>query len=143
MPEPRLAGIRDRLRRTPLYGELGLDLVELGEGAATVALRVEGRHCNLDGALHGGLYALAADTAMGCAARTLQAEHSANKTLEIAVSFYEGAVPGDRVVARARVTRRSGRLTWAEAAVVVEAGEGQRPIGSARTLNYEVTPRAG
>lgn len=141
-PEPDEA-LRRRVASTPLYRELGIALTELDAGRAAAVMVVGPHHCNVDGAVHGGLYGLLADTAMGCAARTGQAPGSQNKTLELGVDFFAGAGVGDCLRAEAVALRRAGRFTWAEATISADVEGGQaRTIGRARSLNYEVPPPA-
>jgi uncharacterized protein (TIGR00369 family) len=137
MPTPE--EVRRRFAGTPLYPLLGIALVEIEPDRVVAAMTAAAVHCNIDGVVHGGLYGLLADTAMGCAARTGQSAGSRNKTLEMSVDFFAGAAAGDRLRVEGVVTARAGRFAWAEATVTAAPGdEPPRPIGRARSLNYEV-----
>ena len=55
----------------PLYEDLGFDISDGGEGWLEITLAISERLLNSDGVLHGGMWALIADSAMGGAMRTL------------------------------------------------------------------------
>lgn len=126
--------LRARIAATRLYQDLGIGLERVAPGDVVAVMTADERHCNIDGVVQGGMYGLLADTAMGCAVRTLQATESQNKTLSLAVDFLDGAVAGELLRAAAMVVHHVGRLAWAEADLVA----GDRLIGRARSLNYEV-----
>ena len=55
----------------PLYHDLGSEITDGGEGWLEITLTITERLLNGDGVLHGGMWALVADSAMGGACRTL------------------------------------------------------------------------
>jgi uncharacterized protein (TIGR00369 family) len=55
----------------PLYEELGFEITGGGEGWLEITLTITERLLNNDGVLHGGMWALVADSTMGGAVRTL------------------------------------------------------------------------
>jgi acyl-CoA thioesterase len=125
-----------RMAGSPVYGMLGLVLVEAGDGRATLALDCDRRHANVDGAVHGGLLAFVADTAMGLAVRTQIDAAWPNKTLQLAIDLVRGARSGERLLARARVDEASRRFRWASA----ELEAAGRVVARARSLNLVEPP---
>ena len=85
---------------------IGMELLEVGIGRARLALRVEPRHCNSFGVLHGGLLAALADSAFAFACNS----HNA---LTLAAGFdidiLKSARPGDALVAEALAVHQGGR----------------------------------
>jgi uncharacterized protein (TIGR00369 family) len=125
-----------RLAATPVYGALGLGIVAAGDGEVCLELRCDQRHANVDGAVHGGLLAFVADTAMGLAVRTQLAPDWLNKTLDLSIEFVRGARQGDRLTVVARVDEVSRRFRWASARL----DAGGALVARARSLNLVETP---
>jgi acyl-CoA thioesterase len=74
---------------------IGMELLEVGIGRARLALRVEPRHCNSFGVLHGGLLAALADTAFAFACNSHNAlTLAAGFDIDILKSARPGDVPG-------------------------------------------------
>ena len=126
-----------RLAASPIYDLLGLRIVAAGDGEVRVELDCDRRHANVDGAVHGGVLALLADTAMGFAVRTQLEPDWHNKTLDLSIDFVRAARLGDRLRAVARVDQASRRFRWASAEL--DAGGGV--LARARSLNLVDPPR--
>lgn len=133
---PSAEEIAARLAASPIYDLLGLSVVAAGDGEVRLELDCDQRHANIDGAVHGGLLALVADTAMGLAVRTQIPPDWRNKTLDLSIEFIRGVRHGDRLVAVARVDEASRRFRWASAEL--DAGPGV--VARARSLNLVEAP---
>lgn len=85
---------------------LGMEVVEVGLGTATVAMTVRPDMVNGYAILHGGLLSTLADSAFACACNT-------RGTITVAagfdVTFLEPGRLGDRLVAQAREVALRGR----------------------------------
>lgn len=85
---------------------LGMEVLEVGLGTATVAMTVRPDMVNGYDILHGGLLSTLADSAFACACNT-------RGTITVAagfdVTFLEPGRLGDRLVARAREVALRGR----------------------------------
>ena len=64
-----------RALKSPVYDYIGFDITDGGEGWAEVTLQITDVLLNADGVLHGGIWTVVTDTAMGAAARTLMEPH--------------------------------------------------------------------
>jgi uncharacterized protein (TIGR00369 family) len=124
---------------SPVYASLGLILLAAADGEVSLAMDCDRRHANVDGAVHGGLLAFVADTAMGLAVRTQVEPDWVNKTLELAVDLVRGVRQGERLVATARVEDATRRYRWASAELAV----GDRVAARARSLNLVEPPPEG
>ena len=82
-------------------------------------LRVEKRHCNSSGSVHGGLLATMADVAV-CAIAVLGQPGERAITVSLTTDFVSAGNLGDLIEARAEVTRRTGSLVFARAQIEVE-----------------------
>jgi uncharacterized protein (TIGR00369 family) len=137
MEDPQ-AELTARMARAPIYITLGVEIEKVADGAVTLAVDCDDRHCNVDGVVHGGLLAFLADTAMGLAVRTQVDASWPNKTLSLSVDFVSGARRGDRLTVTAEVEQATRRFRWATA----ELTAGGRVAARARSLNLTEPPLA-
>jgi uncharacterized protein (TIGR00369 family) len=112
-------------RRGGFHQEVGFRVVpeKSGEGFCTVAGRVERRHLNINGVVHGGVYATILDTAMGGAVVSLLGEEETTATTSLYVEFVRAAREGEVLSARGEVLRRGRHIAFAEGELVGRAGE--------------------
>ncbi len=96
----------------PLYcrGE-GLDLV--------VGLRVEPKHCNARGSVHGGILAAVADVALGYTMAFASTPPMSLVTANLSLDFAGTAKIGDWLEAHVDVQRRGSRLSFANCYITV------------------------
>lgn len=85
-----------------------------GHGRCTVRGKVLARHLNINGVVHGGVYATALDTAMGGAVVSMLAEGESTATTSLYVEFLRSARQGVELVARGEVLRRGRHLAFVE-----------------------------
>jgi len=83
-------------------------------GVVTVTGRVEHRHLNINGVVHGGVYATILDTAMGASVVSLLREGETTATTSLYVEFLRAAREGDTLTARGEVLRRGRHIAFAE-----------------------------
>lgn len=110
----------------PIYAAIGMSIVDGGEGWARVDLELRPELMNADGVLHGGMWAVVADTAMGNAIRTVITREERVATVQ---SDYRWLRPlgGSRLSCLGRVERR-GRTVW-HCSCVLEDDQG-RTVGT-------------
>ncbi|MCI4368490.1 MAG: PaaI family thioesterase [Thermoplasmata archaeon] len=96
------------------HREVGFELDPLatGEGVGTVRGVVEKKHLNINGVVHGGVYATILDTAMGAAVVSLLAKGEVTATTSLYVEFLRPAREGHELVARGEVQRRGRHLAF-------------------------------
>lgn len=85
-----------------------------GAGVCVVGGEVKARHLNINGVVHGGVYATILDTAMGGAVVTTLREDEVTATTSLYIEFLRPAVKGARVRARGEVVRRGRHLAFVE-----------------------------
>jgi len=89
----------------PLYGRgTGADLV--------VGLRVEPKHCNARGTIHGGILATLADVAIGYAMASSTDPPTAAVTANLSLDYAGTAKVGDWIEARVDIQKRGARLAF-------------------------------
>ncbi len=122
-------------RRGGFHHEVGFRVVpeKSGHGFCTVAGHVEHRHLNINGVVHGGVYATILDTAMGGAVVSLLAEDETTATTSLYVEFLRAAREGELLSARGHVLRRGHHIAFAEGELVNSDG---RPLSQARGTWY-------
>jgi len=108
-------------------------------GVVTVTGRVEPRHLNINGVVHGGVYATILDTAMGAAVVSLLGPGETTATTSLYVEFLRAAREGETLSARGEVLRRGRHIAFAEGNLVGD--DGQR-FSQARGTWYIWSPEA-
>jgi acyl-CoA thioesterase len=109
----------------PLYATdlvaqtFGMELLEFGPGAARVAMTVKPTMANGHGICHGGMVFALADTAFAYACNSTEEAMVASGA---SIDFLTPALVGERLVAVARETARSGRQGIYDVAVSNESG---------------------
>ncbi len=103
-------------RRGGFHQEVGfaIDPTRSHRGVCTVTGRVERRHLNINGVVHGGVYATILDTAMGASVVSLLTESETTATTSLYVEFLRAAREGDTLTARGEVLRRGRHIAFAE-----------------------------
>ncbi len=89
------------------------------KGSKTFALRVDERHINKRGVVHGGMYMTFADAALGQAAWDAT-DRAPSVTLNMQSQFLKGAVLGDLIEVAPIVTRKTRALLFIRGDFTVE-----------------------
>jgi acyl-CoA thioesterase len=108
-----LKELAHRLRNSAPGQLFGYELDSIGDGKATMSLRVMDRHLQIHGVVHGGILASLADTAGAMAAYPLLPKGTRLATVEMTINYLE---PVDRgpIIAEARVLRLGRTLAVSE-----------------------------
>jgi uncharacterized protein (TIGR00369 family) len=114
--------IAERMQRAGIYELLGIRLLTAEPGRVELEVTCDGRHANVDGAVHGGFLCLVADTAMGFAVRSDLDPTWQNRTVSLNIDWYSAAGVGDKITATAVVDHASNRFRWASVELTTEAG---------------------
>jgi acyl-CoA thioesterase len=119
LPAPHPTAPRPDLYRAARHGfhhEVGFRVVpaQSGPGVCTVTGRVERRHLNINGVVHGGVYATILDTAMGASVISVLAPGETTATTSLYVEFLRAAREGDTLTARGKIQRRGRHFAFVE-----------------------------
>ena len=76
--------------------------------------KVEHRHLNINGVVHGGVYATILDTSMGGAVVSVLGPSETTATTSLYVEFLRAAREGETLTARGEVLRRGRHIAFAE-----------------------------
>jgi uncharacterized protein (TIGR00369 family) len=103
-------------RRGGFHTEVGfrVDVARSRRGLVTVTGAVERRHLNINGVVHGGVYATILDTAMGASVVSLLGPNETTATTSLYVEFLRAAREGETLSARGEVLRRGRHIAFAE-----------------------------
>ncbi len=95
------------MARDAFARHLGLELLEAGEGRASVTMRVRPEHINFWGSCHGGAIFSLADTALGLACNSYG---SVAALIDSHMTFSVAVQSGERLTARAEEVSRTRKL---------------------------------
>ena len=101
---------------------LGLELVETGEGSATVEMTATEDMANHSGFVHGGMISTLADSAMGRSLRTVKPGVVRAMSFDLKVSFINAAKVGERLRATGRVVHAGRRTMVTDCRVIGRDG---------------------
>lgn len=91
-----------------------VDRAATGAGVCVVGGQVKARHLNINGVVHGGVYATILDTAMGGGVVTTLREDEVTATTSLYIEFLRPAQKGATLRARGEVVRRGRHLAFVE-----------------------------
>jgi len=97
-----------------------IDVVE--EGLVEGRMKLEGRHTQQKGLLHGGVTATVADVVSGFAAYTLVKDSQHVVTAELKISYLNPGI-GEEIYAKGWVLKTGRRMNFCEAEVYVVSGK--------------------
>ena len=100
-----VAELKEKLRSSNTAKQFGFVLAEAEPGRVVLRMRVDKRHMQVHGAVHGGVLAALADTAGGLATYIALPRVKRVATIEMKINYLE-AVEGGTVEAEARLIRR-------------------------------------
>ncbi len=110
-------------RREGLVELLGIEEESLAPGKVRCVLRVEERHQNIQGVVHGSVPIALMDTAMGHALDGTLADDEFCSTTQFSVQFRKAARPGAVLEAVGEVVRKGRRIAYLEGVCRDEAGD--------------------
>ena len=120
----------------PIYGHLGFDITAGGEGWLEITLRVTDVVLNADGVVHGGVWLVIADSAMGGAVRTLLNPSERVVTGQLDFRWLR-PYTGDVLRAVGRVVRRGRSLTHC----TVELIDEREVVVGTGSATFVIVPR--
>ncbi len=129
--------LNDASKAPPIMGTLGMRLAKLGEGEATMKLKVDRRFHNPMGTLHGGIMTDLADACMGIATMTTLRDSETFTTIELKMNFLRPVIEGE-LTAEAKVVHRGRTVAMTE---VVVKDQGAKEV--ARGMATQMVLRAG
>lgn len=113
--------MEERGPKSAFLQQIGAEVEEWREGYVRISLRVEERHMNLYGGMHGGVATAIMDEVTGQAIVSVRGieimQTAPHSTVEMSVSFLGGVFVGDDLVFEGRVIRVGRSVAFAEADV--------------------------
>ncbi|WP_368653094.1 PaaI family thioesterase [Ornithinibacillus sp. 4-3] len=102
--EERLKRLEREFNESTFWQFLGIHIIEIKEGTAKTELNIHPSLLNVNGTLHGGIYATILDSTMGLTSRTIGMDGSV--TLQMNVQFLSSVTNG-KVYAEANIVHRT------------------------------------
>jgi len=124
---------------SPIYEALGFDITDGGEGWLEITLRVAPLVLNVDGVVHGGVWLVVADSAMGGALRTLIQPGERVVTGQLDFRWLR-PFTGEILRAVGRVSRRGRSLSHCTVELLDEQ---DRPVGTGSGTFVILQPESG
>lgn len=121
LDERQLSDLMARVQRSPFHQWAGMELIEVGDGEAELAMDLRPHHFNPQGIVHGGIITAVADTSIGLALRSRLRTGFTHRTAELNVHFLAKG-EGGRVIGRGRAMHLGERMGYGEATVLDEGG---------------------
>ena len=107
----------EQLPRSALMDLIGGELDSWEEGRVVMSIKLEDRHMNPGGVLHGGVLTTLMDEATAHAIAIVRGLEAPLATVDMNVSFLAAARPGDELECEARTLRIGRSVAFAEAEV--------------------------
>jgi len=113
------AGFKPLFRSSPVLDLIG-PIYYRGEGRdLSLGLRIEAKHCNARGAVHGGILATLADCALGYTMAYAADPPALMVTANLSLDFAGTAAVGDWLETRVDIQRQGSRLAFANCYISV------------------------
>ena len=122
--------LRDRFSLEPFARTLGIEIVELEPGHATVTMRTTSEMNNLFATTHGGAIYSLLDAAFEL---TVNSHGTVAVALQVNVNYLSAALPGEMLTAEGREVNRSRKISACEIRVT---GEDGRLVATSQTLAF-------
>ncbi len=120
--EKYLEQVKDPVNGSPYYQLLGIEIVKMKKGRATLQLRFRKELTHALGRMHGGAIASLADSAVAMALITLVDPSDRITTIEFKINFVAPVDTG-KLTAQAKILHRGGKTAVGDVAVLNEKGK--------------------
>lgn len=109
--------IKEEAEASPYYGLMGMKVMEVSDGYASVRLPFRRDLTQMFGTVHGGAIVSVADAAMGIALRTQLGKDAKVATIELKINFI-APVQGKDLLAKGKISHKGSRIAVVEVEVV-------------------------
>ena len=121
------AYIQERLKNNHFIKHMGLELIDVNQGEATLGLAIKQHHLQQNGFTHGGVTATLCDVATGIAAYTAVSEGKNVVTVDLKISYVNPSV-SHNVIAIGRVIKSGNFLVFCEGQVLDVLDDGSQKL---------------
>ena len=121
------AYLQERLKNNHFIKHLGLELIDVNQGEATLGLEIQQHHLQQNGFTHGGVTATLCDVATGIAAYTAVPEGKNVVTVDLKISYVNPSV-ARHIIAIGRVVKSGNFLVFCEGEVMDVLDDGSHKL---------------
>ncbi len=131
MEDPRAATARQFISALPHCRALGMTLVDIGDGAATIEMPYDTRFVGdpSTGVIHGGAVSALMDTCGGAAVMSHPESPSVTATLDLRIDYMRAATPGQTIRAEANCYHITRSVAFVRAVAMDD--DTDRPVATA------------
>jgi uncharacterized protein (TIGR00369 family) len=113
------AGFERLKRGGPYMASLGSMYCKRDGDQIVIAMRIDERHTNMRGIVHGGMLASLADSSLGLGLALSCDNRHSFVTVNLSTDFIDAARPGDWVEAHVNIGRIGSRVAFADCTLLV------------------------
>ncbi len=135
-----MSQLPQELPRSALMDLIGGELGPWEEGRVVMSIKLQDRHMNPGGVVHGGVLATLMDEATAHSIATVRGLESPLATVDMNVSFLSGARPGDELQCEARALRVGSSVAFSEAEI---RRRGRDDLVAKGRFTYAILPPRG
>lgn len=120
--QDHLKAVINAINESPFFKHMSIEVAEIGAGYSVVQVRIEKKHMNPFGGLHGGVYASAIDTAAYWSAYCHLPENSGLVSIDLKVDFLSPVMAG-KIIIKGQSIKSGKTICLTEAKMYDENGK--------------------
>ena len=109
-----MENLKYKVENTGLSGDMGIELIYAKDGQAKGRMKIEDKHMNVNGTIHGGSFFTLADMIAGCAVCSIWDKIA---TVNSSIEFMRTSKKSEYITCVANVGKNGKNLIWTTAKI--------------------------